>query len=413
MPYGNAIILFSCLAFSFIFFSKRLRASIMWRATVTPLASIIGSGFLISAPLLVLTVGKWAAWVMLLITVIAYALGSIIRFNIRYFEPILNSTVNDSSKPHLRLLIRLEKLSKPALGIAYIISVAFYLKILAIFFLSGFHIANNFMANIITTSILMLMGGVAWRTGLSILEILEKYAVNIKLIIIFSMLVGYFFYNANLMLSQTWGIGVHEHYTQFEALQRVLGILIIVQGFETSRYLGKLYSVETRIQSMRYAQLISGFIYVIFIATAMTMFKDIHVITESVVIDLCRLIAPILPFLLIVAAMFSQFSAAVADAMGSAGLISEASKEKLNIKQATLITISISIGLTWLTNLFEIVVIASKAFAIYYALQSLIAIFILKSESKTKVNYRTTKLILYIVIFILMLLVINLGTSIE
>lgn len=33
-------------------FLPRVRNAILWRATVTPLASIIGSGFLISGPLL-------------------------------------------------------------------------------------------------------------------------------------------------------------------------------------------------------------------------------------------------------------------------------------------------------------------------------------------------------------------------
>jgi len=49
--------------------SPRVRKSAEWRATVTPLASIIGSGFLIAGPLIAVIVGKAAPFVMLAIVV--------------------------------------------------------------------------------------------------------------------------------------------------------------------------------------------------------------------------------------------------------------------------------------------------------------------------------------------------------
>jgi hypothetical protein len=77
----NGLIIFSIIFFSLIFFSKRLRNSQTWLATVTPLASIIGSGFLVSAPLLILTTGKWAPVAMIVIASIAFLLGGAMRFN--------------------------------------------------------------------------------------------------------------------------------------------------------------------------------------------------------------------------------------------------------------------------------------------------------------------------------------------
>jgi len=53
------IILFALITLLFLA-NNRLRNSFQWRATVTPLASIIGSGFLIVAPLLHSILGKWA-----------------------------------------------------------------------------------------------------------------------------------------------------------------------------------------------------------------------------------------------------------------------------------------------------------------------------------------------------------------
>ena len=61
---NNIFIIFSTLAVSALLFSKSFRTSKSWHATVTPLASIIGSGFLVSAPLLILATGKLAPLAM-------------------------------------------------------------------------------------------------------------------------------------------------------------------------------------------------------------------------------------------------------------------------------------------------------------------------------------------------------------
>ena len=61
----------------------------LWRATVTPLASIIGSGFLVSAPLLAREFGGYAAPAMALLIVLAALIGWAIRYNIRVVEPLL------------------------------------------------------------------------------------------------------------------------------------------------------------------------------------------------------------------------------------------------------------------------------------------------------------------------------------
>ena len=64
----NLIIIVTALAFGgYLAFSKRLKASSNWKATVTPLASIMGSGFLVSAPLLAGIVGNLAVVCMALL----------------------------------------------------------------------------------------------------------------------------------------------------------------------------------------------------------------------------------------------------------------------------------------------------------------------------------------------------------
>jgi predicted lipid-binding transport protein (Tim44 family) len=88
---NTVIVVVALLLAGYLALSKRLAASSNWKATVTPLASIMGSGFLVSAPLLAGIVGNWAVVCMALLLVLAYAVGGAIRFNIRHFEPIENA----------------------------------------------------------------------------------------------------------------------------------------------------------------------------------------------------------------------------------------------------------------------------------------------------------------------------------
>ncbi len=398
---GNIVVLVSVLTLIPIIFSKRLRHSLLWRATVTPLASIIGSGFLIAAPLVILTTGKGAPLTIFIIIVIAYHLGSAMRFNILFLEPLLNSKTPSS------FVSRLEAVSRPLLGISYMISVAFYLKLLSIFTLQGFTLDDPILENMLTTAILLFIAITGWFKGLNTLEIFEKYAVNSKLIIIGAMIIGYLYYNGALALEGNWILGEHNHDTPFEVFKKLLGILLIVQGFETSRYIGNLYPADVRVKTMRYAQVISGIIYIVFISLAMVLFNEIHTVGEAVVIDLCRLVAPILPVLLIFAAVMSQFSAAIADAIGSSGLIAEASHRFISTKQGTLLTVGVAIFLIWFTNIYELITIASKAFAIYYGIQCLIA-----ARLSYLKNYKL-KTIGFVILVLLMILVISLGVPVE
>ena len=71
--------------------SRPVRNNSGWSATVTPLASIIGSGVLVSVPLMASAVGLWAVPAVAGLTVAAYLIGGAIRYNIRYGEPLLKS----------------------------------------------------------------------------------------------------------------------------------------------------------------------------------------------------------------------------------------------------------------------------------------------------------------------------------
>jgi len=115
---------------------------------------------------------------MMGIVFIAYVLGNAVRFNIQYVEPLLEK---HSIFPYIN---RIEAISRLVLGIAYIISVAFYLKLLSAFILHDFGVSSPLYENGLTSLLLLFIGIMGKFRGLSILELLETYSVNIKLTII-------------------------------------------------------------------------------------------------------------------------------------------------------------------------------------------------------------------------------------
>ena len=125
---------------------------------------------------------------------------------------------------------------------------------------------------------------------------------------------------------------------------------------------------------MRLAQALSTIIYVIYIALLTYAFDpNARTLDETAIIDLMQIVAPILPVLLVAAALSAQFSAAVADTSGSGGLIEELTHGRVPPQAAYLLLVVIGVTLTWTADVFEIIGYASRAFAVYYALQAMIA----------------------------------------
>ena len=105
-------------------------------------------------------------------------------------------------------------------------------------------------------------------------------------------------------------------------LRRLMGLLIVVQGFETSRFLGDEHSADERVRSMRIAQLGSAAVYVVFLSLAMGLMADgVPSASVTAIVDLVAPVAVVLPVFLVIAAVGSQFSAAVADDAGCSGLL--------------------------------------------------------------------------------------------
>ena len=374
MPLINLALPAIAIGVGVILLHPAVRDARFWRATVTPLASIIGSGFLVMAPLLAQIADGNALLAMIAIVGIAYLIGEVIRFNIRYAEPILlpgNDTVMAPA-----VLCMIERFSNMALAAAYVVSVAFYIRLLASFVLDGADMNSEFNANFLTTVVLSGIGIAGWRFGLSGLERLEEYSVSIKLAVISALLIGLLHYDI------VNGFTASTLQTEPQALdlqlRKLAGMLLVVQGFETSRYLGAEYAGRMRIQSMRFAQILSAGIYIVFILTILPLFKfvDITISEETAIIDLVGHAAIVLPGMLVVAAVASQFGAAVSDTLGAGGIADEESQGRMSTRRTYLLVTFLGIVLVWSTNVFEIITIASRAFAVYYLSQTFVALWV-------------------------------------
>ena len=363
----DLIIAIATIAVAFVLSMRRVSRSTTWRAVVTPLASIIGSGFLILGPMLNLGYGSFAPLVMLALCLVAYMYGAVIRANIAAGEDaIIEGTYG-------KLAQRIEILSTWALAFAYIISVTYYLNLLGAFSLSLTPFDSARDAKIMTTGVFGIIILVGWSRGFKSLEHLEYVSVGLKLAIIAGLLLGLMAYFGQ-QTARDHLIFNNPNISGWSAITMAFGLLITVQGFETSRYLGSSYDATTRIRSMRLAQWLSTLIYLVYILLISFVFAPDQMSTsETGIIDMMEIVAPILPFMLVAAALASQFSAAIADTSGSGGLFAELSHNRITEPQAYLALGIIGIALTWSADIFAIVSYASRGFAIYYGLQAALA----------------------------------------
>ena len=354
-------------------FHPRLTGNETWKATLTPLSSIIGSGFLIIAPLLASVVGIYSPLAVAGIVILAYAIGGVIRFNIMHAEPLLHER---EAHP---VLYRIDLFANTALSFAYVTAVAFYLSLLSSFLLTYLGFADSpRLENTLTSGIIIFIAVTGYLRGLGGLEKLETFSMSLQLSIVAALLVGVYSYGYHFMQSgQSLAFDVPNRDWITRACI-LCGILLVVQGFETSRFLGEKYSAEVRVRSMRRAQLISGVLYVVSVIALMPIVQhlDLENIQIAEIVSATGLAATALPLMLIVAAIMSQFSAAVADTAGAGCLASESSRGKISANRGYLVVSVFAIILVWTADLLEIISFASRAFALYYLLQCVIAIVV-------------------------------------
>ena len=345
-------------------------------ARTTPLASIFGSGFLVIVPILNAAVGPYSVVAMAGVCALAYAMGSVIRFNIRHAEPLLaEGTTSDRAARH-------ERTANLALVLAYAISVCLYIHILAAFLLGGLGINTPFRENIVCVIIIAAIGAMGRFRGLDTLLVLERWALRITGLLVLVLLVGFAVFDWRAIATHTLQWPVFPKQDLWTVLTVLGGTLIVVQGFETSRYLGSEFDRELRVRSCRSSQIVSTIIYVLFVAVATPLMHFLgNQVEDNGLLMLAAKASVLLPIPLVIAAVLSQFSAAVADVVAGGGNVAESTQGRVDDRRAYVLICGIAVVLAFASTL-TILSFASRAFAFYYFLQCLVAISVSKSTAQ-------------------------------
>ena len=338
-------------------------------ASVPPLASIFGSGFLIIVPVLERTLGALSVVGIAGVCGFAWLVGTAIRHNIGAVEPLREAGTLDE------VTRRLERASDFVIALAYIISVALYLRIMSEY-LVEFAAGEALVAERLLASIgLAAIVAIGVLRGFGGLDVMERVALIAVLGLTTILGAVLFLTDAGHLLGGT----LHLPPVPGKGLANVLlilgGIVITVQGFETVRYLGEEYDRPTRIWACRISQLVSASVYIGFVAVATPrMGIGSAAGVDSTLLDITDRLLPVLSVAVVVTAVLSQFSAATADTLAAHGNLQMLFPRRMRGVRPYLVSGVLAILLVWVTPTFTLIVVASRAFAAYYALQCVVAL---------------------------------------
>ncbi len=337
-------------------------------ATITPLASILGSGLLIIVPVLEGALGSLSILGVVGVSAVAWLVGSSVRHNIKVIEPLEESGDLD------HLTERLDRFGDAVIVVAYVISVALYLRIMAEYVFDYAGWGGTAAEKVLACVAVAIIVGIGIFRGFSGLERLDDVTVG-AVVILTSVLGGTLLVNA-VQKANSSGLDlppVPESST-WHLLLILGGIVITVQGFETVRYLKDEYDARTRIWASRAAQLVAAAMYLGFVAVA-TPFMGLGTDAgaDKTLLDITSRVAPWLALPLVLSAVLSQFSAAVADTAAADGNL-KALSSWMKGARSYLISGVAAVALAATVNTFMIIAVASRAFAVYYAIQAVLAL---------------------------------------
>jgi hypothetical protein len=337
-------------------------------ASVTPLASIFGSGFLIIIPVLERTLGALSVIGVVAVCALAWVVGSSIRHIVARVEPLIGAGRLD---PGTR---RLDRLGDAVIVVAYVISVALYLRIMAVYIVGylgdGGDVAERALASV-TVALIVFVG---ITRGFGGLDLMERIALGAVLVLTTLLGGALAITDADAVLSGGLDLPPVPDRGIGEVLLVLGGIVITVQGFETVRYLGAEFDARTRIWASRLSQLVAASIYIGFVIVATPLMGlGTEAGADEDLLEITERVAPLLLLPLVLSAVLSQFSAATADTVAAVGNLRGLLAGPMAGRAPYLLSGVAAIILCWTVDTFVIIAIASRAFAAYYCIQALIA----------------------------------------
>jgi hypothetical protein len=333
---------------------------------VVPLAEIMDVGFIVFSPVVILLFGFDAPAAMLGLCLLAILTGFAISYNINNYEPLIG-------KPDP--LHRWNSVAVWALLAASVVNVGYYAQLLMT--LVWLPLGDLYSSGLVTATaagLLVLLMVYGFARGLMALNDLGNKTTAFNLSAIGAVLVAFATYNVQRLVGGDFDMPQFDAPADGEALRQLLGLFVLVQGFESSRYIGAYFSAERRVETMRSAQYISSAVYVLFVAFTLILFATVtapHDVTAIFVVS--EEVSVFLPFLIMAAALGSQLSAIVNDTETRTEMLARQAGDRLPRQWTFPLFLVPAILVVLLTEVSSAVALASRVFAVYYLSQALIA----------------------------------------
>ncbi len=296
---------------------------------------------------------------------LAWVVGSAIRHNVLVVEPLKEEGALAPS------LHRLEWLSDVLIIVAYVISVALYLRIMAQYVGSYVFGPSETIERVIATGAVTAIAVVGLTRGFGGLNTVERLALGVVLAM--TAMLGTALFANDVGAAGSLSLPPTADYSLLHTLLLLGGVLITVQGFETVRYLADRYDRGTRVTASRLSQLIAAWVYISLVVVATPLMTDAAgQLSDENLLDLVQRVVPALALPLVLGAVLSQFSAAVADTVAAHGNLRILRPGVGNHVPYLVTAVAVS-ALSWSIGLFTLVVVASRAFAAYYCVQCVVA----------------------------------------
>jgi hypothetical protein len=363
----NSIVAVLTLAgLALLLYMPKVQESGTYKATVVPLAEIMDVGFIVFSPVIILLFGYDATWAMLGLCLLAILTGFAISYNINHYEPLIGK-----SDP----LHSWNSISLWALLAASVVNVAYYAQLLMT--LVWLPLGDLYSPGLVTATAALLLGILTlygFARGLMALNDLGNKTTAFNVSAIVAVLVAFASFNVQRLVGGDFDWPHFDAPDDAEAFRKLLGLFVLVQGFESARYIGAYFSPEERVKTMRSAQYISSVIYVLFVAFSLILFATVKAPNNvTAIFTVSEQVSVFLPFLIMAAAVGSQLSAIVNDTETRTEMLARQVGDRLPRQWTFPLFLVPAILVVLLTEVSSVVALASRVFAAYYMSQALIA----------------------------------------
>jgi hypothetical protein len=346
-------------------YRPKVQESGTYKATVVPLAEIMDVGFIVFSPVIILLFGYYATWAMLGLCVLAILTGFAISYNIENYEPLIG-------KPDP--LHGWNSLALWALLAASVVNVAYYAQLLMTLVWLPLGLYSPGLVTATAALLLCILTIYGFAKGLMALNELGNKTTAFNVAAIVAVLVAFAVYNVQRLVGGDFDLPHFNAADNEEAFRKLLGLFVLVQGFESSRYIGAYVSADERVKTMRSAQYISSAVYVLFVAFSLILFASVKAPDNvTAIFEVSKQVSVFLPFLIMAAALGSQLSAIVNDTETRTEMMAGQVGERLPRPWTFPLFLVPAILVVLLTEVSSAVALASRVFAAYYLSQALIA----------------------------------------